>query len=65
MAIQFLSSQKILPVFIRSNANSQFMSSLKDGKNERTLEIEIGNIIEYKDKSITLKEVYKSQFKLN
>ncbi|MEN8302559.1 MAG: lysophospholipid acyltransferase family protein [Campylobacterota bacterium] len=54
----------ILPVFIRSNANEQLMSSLKDGKAERMLEIEIGDIIEYKDKSMTLEEAYKSQFNL-
>ena len=55
----------MLPVFIRSNANGQLMSSLKDGKSERTIEIEIGDIIEYKDKSMTLEEAYKSQFNLN
>ncbi len=54
----------ILPVFIRSNANAQLMASLKDGEGERTLEIEIGDIIEYKDKSKTLEEAYKSQFNL-
>ncbi len=55
----------ILPVFIRSNANGQLISSLKNGEEERTLEIEIGDIIEYKDKSKTLEEAYKSQFNLN
>ena len=55
----------MLPVFIRSNANNQLMSSLKDGKEERTIEIEIGDIIEYKDKSRTLEEAYKLQFNLN
>ena len=55
----------ILPVYIRSNANEQLMSSLKDGDSERTLEIEIGDIIEYKDKSMSLEEAYKSQFNLS
>jgi len=55
---------KLLPVYIRSNANEQLMSSLKDGTVERTIEIEIGDIIEYKDKSMTLEEAYKSQFNL-
>jgi 1-acyl-sn-glycerol-3-phosphate acyltransferase len=54
----------ILPVYIRSNANKQLMDSLNDGKNEKTIEIEIGNIIEYKDKSKTLEEAYKSEFNL-
>jgi len=55
----------MLPVYIRSNANEQLMSSLKDGEIERTIEVEIGDIIEYKDKSMTLEEAYKSQFNLN
>jgi 1-acyl-sn-glycerol-3-phosphate acyltransferase len=54
----------ILPVFIRSNANMQLMNSLKDVNKERTIEVEIGDIIEYKDKSKTLEEAYKSQFNL-
>ena len=54
----------ILPVYIRSNANVQLMDSLKDGNNEQTIEIEVGDIIEYKDKSKTLEEAYKSQFNL-
>jgi len=55
----------ILPFFIRSNANKQLMDSLEDGQNERTIEIEVGDIIEYKDKSKTLEEAYKAQFNLN
>lgn len=52
----------ILPVFIRTQANDVLMSSLKDEKKQRTIEIEIGDIIEYKDKSMTLEEAYKKQF---
>lgn len=55
----------MLPVFIRSNANSKLMDSLENGEEERTIEIEIGNIIEYKDKSMPLEEAYKKQFNLN
>lgn len=55
----------MLPVYIRSNANAQLMNSLKDGEGERTVEIEIGDIIEYKDKSKTLEEAYKSQFNID
>jgi 1-acyl-sn-glycerol-3-phosphate acyltransferase len=54
----------MLPIYIRSNANEQLMSSLKDGKIEQTIEVVIGDIIEYKDKSMTLEEAYKSQFNL-
>jgi 1-acyl-sn-glycerol-3-phosphate acyltransferase len=52
----------ILPVFIRTQANDVLMSSLKDEKKQRTIEIEIGDIIDYKDKSMTLEEAYKKQF---
>ena len=55
----------MLPVYIRSNANAQLMDSLEDGTQARTIEIEIGNIIEYKDKSKTLEEAYKAEFNLN
>ena len=54
----------ILPVYINSNANIQLMDSLHDGKGYRTIEIEIGDIIDYKDKSLTLQEAYKKQFGL-
>ncbi len=52
----------ILPVFIRSQANDVLMAALKDEKMPRTIEIEIGDIIDYKDKSMTLEEAYKKQF---
>ncbi len=52
----------ILPVFIRTQANDVLMSSLKDEKKQRTIDIEIGDIIDHKDKSMTLEEAYKKQF---
>lgn len=52
----------MLPVFIRTQANDVLMSSLKDEKKQRTIEIEVGDIIDYKDKSMTLEEAYKKQF---
>ena len=55
----------ILPVFIRSQANEALMSSLKDEKKPRTIEIEIGDIIDYKDRSMSLEEAYKKQFNIN
>ncbi len=54
----------ILPVFIRSQANDALMSSLKDEKKQRTIDIEIGDIIDYKDKSMSLEEAYKKQFNI-
>lgn len=52
----------ILPVFIRSQANEVLMSALKDEKKKRTIEIVIGDIIDYKEKSMSLEEAYKKQF---
>ena len=52
----------MLPVFIRSQANEVLMSALKDEKKERTIEIVIGDIISYKEKSMSLTEAYKKQF---
>ncbi len=54
----------ILPVFIHNNANTQLMNSLHDGEQYRTIEIEIGDIISYKDRENSLEENYKKQFNL-
>lgn len=54
----------MLPVYIRTDANSVLMSSLKDEKTVRTIEIVIGDIIDYKDKSMPLDEAYKKQFNI-
>lgn len=55
----------ILPVFIKDNATNILMSSLKGEKIKRVIDIEIGDIISYKDKSATLEEAYKKQFSIN
>ena len=54
----------MLPVFIRSQANDALMASLKGEKKQRTIDIEIGDILDYKDKSMTLEEAYKKQFNI-
>lgn len=55
----------ILPLYIHNQANEKLMDSLKDGKLHRTIEIEIGDIIDYKDKSMPLVDSYKKQFNLD
>ena len=55
----------MLPLFIRSQANDALMSALKGEKKPRTIEIEVGDIIDYKDKSMSLEEAYKKQFNIN
>ena len=54
----------ILPVYIQSNANQTLMDSLKDGKQTRVIKIEIGDMIEYKDRT-PLVDNYKKQFHLS
>lgn len=54
----------MLPVYIRSDANGVLMDALKGESKRRTIEIEIGDVISYKDKSIKLEENYKKQFNI-
>ncbi len=52
----------ILPVYVRTNANNQLMASLKEAGLTCTIEVEFGDIIEFKDRSISLQEAYKQRF---
>lgn len=54
----------ILPVFIRSRANDILMEAVKDSSQERTIEIEIGDTVDYKDRSLPFAEAYKKQFNI-
>ena len=54
----------ILPVYIRSQANRILKEAIQSSKKKRTIEVEIGEIIDYKDRSLSLEEAYKQQFKL-
>lgn len=55
----------ILPVHIKNDANDILMASLKGEKIKRVIEIEIGDIISYRDKSLSLEDAYKKQFNIN
>jgi 1-acyl-sn-glycerol-3-phosphate acyltransferase len=54
----------MLPVYIRSDANSTLMAALKDETKERIIEVEFGDIIDYKDRSVPLQERYQQTFKI-
>ncbi len=54
----------MLPVFIRTNANAVLMESIKYATKDLEVTIEIGDVIDYKDRSRTLQEAYKHQFNL-
>ena len=52
----------IFPVYIRDKANDILMAAVKDSSVERTIEIEIGDLIDSKDKNLPFEEAYKKQF---
>ena len=51
----------ILPVYIKSNANDILKDAIVNRTKDLTIEIEIGDIIDYKDKT-SLEENYRKQF---
>ncbi|MCG6202300.1 1-acyl-sn-glycerol-3-phosphate acyltransferase [Psychromonas antarctica] len=54
----------ILPVFITTNTNQVLKDSLKNNTKGLKVIINIGDVIDYKDRSKTLQELYKSRFNL-
>ena len=55
----------MLPVYIRTHADDALKTSLEcDGTIKQTIELEVGNLIDYKDKT-PLQESFKKQFALN
>ena len=54
----------ILPVFIKTNANDVLKEAINKRTKNLNIEIEIGNIIEYKDKT-PLEENYRKMFGLS
>ncbi len=54
----------ILPVFIETNANAVLKDSLKNNSKDLKIIVRIGDEIHYKDRSMTLEEVYRQQFNL-
>lgn len=54
----------ILPVYIRDKANDILMDAIKDSSVQRIIEIEIGDLIDSKDKNLSFENIYKKQFNL-
>jgi len=52
----------ILPLHIKTNANDVLMSALKYRDKPYTIEVEVGDIIDYKDRALSLDKAYKKQF---
>jgi len=55
---------KILPVFIKTNTNEVLMEAIKNNTNDLKVTIEIGDLIDYKDRSRKLEESYRLRFNL-
>lgn len=53
----------ILPVFIKTNANEVLKEAIEKRTKNLKIQIEIGDIIDYKDKT-PLEELYKKQFNI-
>ena len=54
----------ILPIYIKTNANVVLKEAINNGTKDLVIEVEIGDIIEYKDKT-PLEENYRKIFELN
>ena len=54
----------ILPVFIRSHTNKALGNALESTKNEQILEVEFGEIIDYKERG-NIQDIYRKMFKLD
>ena len=54
----------ILPVYIRTNANDVLESALKNRPQQQHITVEIGDYIDYKDRSVELEEAYRNIFNL-
>ena len=62
--IAMKNSLQILPFFIKPNSNAVLMESIKNNSKDLNVTIEIGDLIDYKDRSRTLEESYKHRFNL-
>lgn len=54
----------ILPVYIRTNANDVLEAALQSSAGRHQITVEIGDLIDYKEKSVGLEEAYRTMFHL-
>ncbi len=52
----------IFPVFIQARADVTLMSAIKNSSQRRTISIEIGDIIDYKNRELSIQESFEKQF---
>ncbi len=54
----------ILPLYIKGKANDILIAAIKDATQKRMIEVEVGAVIDSKDRSLPLEEAYKAQFNI-
>jgi len=54
----------IVPVFIRTNVNEVLKSALQNPNKSYTIEVEAGDVMDYKDRKESLERRYKATFDL-
>ena len=52
----------ILPIYIKSNANDILRRAITKREKNLRIEIEIGDVIDYKDRSMSLEQAYRKMF---
>ena len=52
----------ILPVYIKTNANDILHTAIKKRKKGLRIEVEFGDVIDYKDRSMNLEQAYRKMF---
>ena len=55
----------ILPVHIKTNANEILHTAIKKREKGLLIEIEFGDIIDYKDRTMSLEQAYREMFDEN
>ena len=54
----------ILPIFIKTNTNSVLKEAINNKSKDFKVTIEVGDLIDYKDRSKTLEETYRQRFNI-
>lgn len=56
---------QILPVHIKTNSNIALKTAIKNREKKLRIEVEFGDVIDYKDRSIDLEQAYRKMFNKN
>jgi 1-acyl-sn-glycerol-3-phosphate acyltransferase len=55
----------ILPIYIKTNSNTALKTAIKNREKKLRIEVEFGDVIDYKDRSIDLEQAYRNMFDKN